>query len=185
MIQPQGEGVRERISNRFPLPQGPARKRDLISPTVAGRVTATLLRLLPPCRIPIRHHPSVIRRRQMDSGSSKLDSGGATGGIHSKHTLLLGCVQGAGTYSPPGVDRRLLGIPCSRRRVAAVDPNCALGCEIGFLSRGCGPLSRALQPACGPEVSGHTDLPWPPPSSTFSVAVSLVCPATREGIAGN
>ena len=168
------------------MPRGIARKRKLLTPQhVAKMVTATLLRLLPPCRIPIRHHPPVPRRVPVDSGSSKLDSGGATGGLHSKHTLLLGCVQGAGTYSPPGVDRRLLGIPCSRRRVAAVDPDCALGCEIGFLSRGCGPLSRALQPACGPEVSGHTDLPWPPPSSTFSVAVSLVCPATPKGIAGN
>jgi len=33
------------------------------------------------------------------------------------------CVQGAGTYSPPDDDRRLLGIPCSRGRVAALDPN--------------------------------------------------------------
>jgi len=33
------------------------------------------------------------------------------------------CVQGAGTYSPRGDDTRLLGIPCSRGRVAAPDPN--------------------------------------------------------------
>jgi hypothetical protein len=32
-------------------------------------------------------------------------------------------VQGAGTYSPRANDTRLLGIPCSRRRVAAFDPN--------------------------------------------------------------
>jgi len=33
------------------------------------------------------------------------------------------CVQGAGTYSPRVDDARLLGIPCSRGRVAALDPN--------------------------------------------------------------
>jgi len=33
------------------------------------------------------------------------------------------CVQGAGTYSLRDDDARLLGIPCSRERVAALDPN--------------------------------------------------------------
>jgi hypothetical protein len=33
------------------------------------------------------------------------------------------CVQGAGTYSPHTVDVRLLRIPASRGRVAALDPN--------------------------------------------------------------
>ncbi len=32
-------------------------------------------------------------------------------------------MQGAGTYSPRANDTRLLGIPCSRGRVAALDPN--------------------------------------------------------------
>jgi hypothetical protein len=32
-------------------------------------------------------------------------------------------VQGAGTYSPRANDTRLLGIPCSRGRVTALDPN--------------------------------------------------------------
>ena len=33
------------------------------------------------------------------------------------------CVQGAGTYSAKDDDLRLLGIPASRGRVAALDPN--------------------------------------------------------------
>ena len=33
------------------------------------------------------------------------------------------CVQGAGTYSPRANDTRLLGIPCSRGRVSALNPN--------------------------------------------------------------
>ena len=35
------------------------------------------------------------------------------------------CVQGAGTYSANDVDVRLLGIPASRGRVSALDPNWA------------------------------------------------------------
>ena len=33
------------------------------------------------------------------------------------------CVQGAGTYSPRADNAQLLGIPCSRGRVTALDPN--------------------------------------------------------------
>ncbi len=36
------------------------------------------------------------------------------------------------------------------------------GLGIGSPSRGGSPLSIPLQPACGPEDSGHTDLPLPP-----------------------
>ncbi len=49
------------------------------SDPAAGSPTATLLRLLPPCRARIRHHP--IRRSRKDSGSSRPNSGGATGGV--------------------------------------------------------------------------------------------------------
>ena len=60
------------------------------------------------------------------------------------------CVQGAGTYSPRDVDARLLGIPGSRGRVAALDPNYGRVLGICSPSRGRIPLSRPLQPACGP-----------------------------------
>ena len=52
--------------------------------------------------------------------------------------------------------------------------------EIAFPFRGRNPLYLPLQLACGPGDSGHTDLPWPAPSSTLSVAVSSVCPASKE-----
>ena len=90
------------------------------------------------------------------------------------------CVQGAGTYSPRFVEPRLLRIPPSRGRVAALDLN--YGWVYGITSpfRGRNPLSLPLQPACGPGVSGHTDLPWPPPSSALAAAVPLVSHATRR-----
>src|SRR2546427_8775446 len=47
------------------------------------------------------------------------------------------------------------------------------GLRIAFLFRGRDPLSLPLQPACGPGVSGHTDLPWPPPSSALAAAVPV------------
>ena len=46
-------------------------------------------------------------------------------------------------------------------------------------------LSLPLQPACSPKVSGHTDLPWPSPSSTLTVAVPLIRPTTPESNGGN
>ncbi len=49
--------------------------------------------------------------------------------------------------------------------------------EIAFPLRGRNPLYLPLQLACGPGDSGHTDLPWPAPSSALSAAVSSVCPA--------
>ena len=49
--------------------------------------------------------------------------------------------------------------------------------KIASLFRGQIPLYQPLQLACGPGDLGHTDLPWPAPSSTLSVAVSSVCPA--------
>ncbi len=42
--------------------------------------------------------------------------------------------------------------------------------EIASPFRGRNPLYLPLQLACGPGDSGHTDLPWPAPSSTLSVA---------------
>jgi hypothetical protein len=51
----------------------------------------------------------------------------------------------------------------------------ALGVSSPF--RGWNPLYLPLQLACGPGDSGHTDLPWPAPSSALSAAVSPVCPA--------
>ncbi len=75
------------------------------------------------------------------------------------------CVQGAGTYSPRVGDTRLLGIPRSRGRVAALDPYWGGVYGIASPFRGRIPLSPPLQLACSPGVSGHTDLPWPPPSS--------------------
>ena len=49
--------------------------------------------------------------------------------------------------------------------------------EIAFPFRGWNSLYLPLQLACGPGDSGHTDLPWPAPSSALSAAVSPVCPA--------
>ena len=69
------------------------------------------------------------------------------------------CVQGAGTYSPRVGDTRLLGIPRSRGRVAALDSYWGGVYGIASPFRGRIPLSPPLQLACSPGVSGHTDLP--------------------------
>ena len=53
------------------------------------------------------------------------------------------------------------------------------GFGITYPSRGRNPLSQPLQLACGPEDSGHTDLPWPTPSSTLSAAVPSECPLEK------
>jgi hypothetical protein len=50
------------------------------------------------------------------------------------------------------------------------------GFEIAFPFQGRDPLSLPLQLACSPGDSGHTDLPWPAPSSVLSTAVPLECP---------
>ena len=54
-----------------------------------------------------------------------------------------------------------------------------LGLGITFPFQGRNPLSQPLQLACGPGDLGHTDLPWPAPSSLLARAVPLVCPAFR------
>ena len=89
-------------------------------------------------------------------------------------------MQGAGTCSPRDDDTRLLGIPGSRGRVTALDPNYGGVSRITSPFRVRIPLSPPLQPACGPGDSGHADLPLPPPSSTLTVAVPLVCPLSRS-----
>ncbi len=55
-----------------------------------------------------------------------------------------------------------------------------LGLGIAFPSRGRSPLSQPLQLACGPGDPGHTDLPWPAPSSPLAEAVPLVCLHSRR-----
>ncbi len=52
--------------------------------------------------------------------------------------------------------------------------------EIASPLRGRNPLYLPLQLACGPGDSGHTDLPWPAPSSILSMAVSSVCLALGQ-----
>ncbi len=94
------------------------------------------------------------------------------------------CVQGAGTYSPRVGDTRLLGIPRSRGRVAALDPYWGGVYGIASPFRGRHPLSPPLQLACSPGVSGHTDLPWPPPSSGLR-RQSPQCAPGPEGPGGN
>ena len=54
-----------------------------------------------------------------------------------------------------------------------------LGLGITFPFRGRSPLSQPLQLACGPGDPGHTDLPWPAPSSPLAEAVPLVCLHSR------
>ncbi len=56
--------------------------------------------------------------------------------------------------------------------------------EIAFPLRGRNPLYLPLQLACGPGYSGHTDLPWPAPSSALSAAVSSVCLAQTSSNRG-
>ncbi len=72
----------------------------------AGSPTATLLRLFPSREPRIRHSHKgprlILNPLEWNDGR---------------------CVQGAGTYSPRADDARLLGIPCSRGRVTALDPN--------------------------------------------------------------
>src|SRR5205807_4243156 len=55
-----------------------------------------------------------------------------------------------------------------------------LGLGIAFPFRGRSPLSQPLQLACGPGDPGHTDLPWPAPSSPLAEAVPLVCLCSRR-----
>src|SRR5439155_27121385 len=54
-----------------------------------------------------------------------------------------------------------------------------LGLGIAFPFRGRSPLSQPLQLAFGPGDPGHTDLPWPAPSSPLAEAVPLVCLHSR------
>ena len=118
----------------------------------AGSPTATLLRLRPPRGFPARSPAPGV------PGAGDL-AGNPLGWRDGR------CVQGAGTYSPRVGDTRLLGIPRSRGRVAALDPYWGGVYGIASPFRGRNPLSPPLQLACSPGVSGHTDLPWPPPSS--------------------
>ncbi len=47
------------------------------------------------------------------------------------------------------------------------------------------PIVVTIEPACGPGVSGHTDLPWPLPSSALTAAVPLIRPTVPENNGGN
>ncbi len=76
----------------------------------AGSPTATLLRLTRPCRAKARPSLRALRPR-LNLALAPL------GWVDGR------CVQGAGTYSPRDGDARLLGIPGSRGRVAALDPD--------------------------------------------------------------
>jgi len=120
-----------------------------------------LLRLLPPCG-------TQIRRSHKGLGLIWTLLGWSDGR----------CVQGAGTYSPRAGDARLLGIPRFTRASCSPRSQPRQGLRITFPFRGWIPLSLPLQLACGPRDSGHTDLPWPTPSSALSAAVPLVCPAS-------
>ena len=59
------------------------------------------------------------------------------------------------------------------------------GLGITFSFRSWSPLSLPLQLTCGPGDPGHTDLPWPTPSSALSAAVPLVCPTSFRSADGN
>lgn len=91
----------------------------------ADSPTATLLRLKPPCGAQIRPPEGGLIRTPLGCFDGR-------------------CVQGAGTYSPPSSERRLLPNPASCRRVSACNPNYDRVSEISAPSRGCIPLSRPL-----------------------------------------
>ncbi len=91
----------------------------------ADSPTATLLRLKPPCEAQIRPPYRGLIRTSLGCFDGR-------------------CVQGAGTYSPPSSERRLLPNPASCGRVSVRNPNYDRVSEISAPSRGCVPLSRPL-----------------------------------------
>jgi hypothetical protein len=91
---------------RIFFPLQPTSSAFLGGDPAAGSPTATLLRLFPSCEPQARRSHKGPRLTQ-----SPLEWNDGR------------CVQGAGTYSPRVSDTRLLGIPVSRGRVAALDPD--------------------------------------------------------------
>ncbi len=87
------------------------------------------------------------------------------------------CVQGAGTYSPRDDDARLLGIPCSRGRVAALDPNYGRvsGLPSPFEVGTHCPCHCSTRVARG--IQGILTCRGPLLHSALSAAVPPVCPA--------
>ncbi len=57
--------------------------------------------------------------------------------------------------------------------------------EISSFFRSCIPLYQPLQPACSPDLSEHTDLPLPTPSSGLAPGSLHKVPGVPKGPAGN
>ena len=94
------------LNQPFPNPITQPKADYIGGDPAAGSPTATLLRLFPSREPRIRHSHKgprlILNPLEWNDGR---------------------CVQGAGTYSPRADDARLLGIPFSRGRVSALDPN--------------------------------------------------------------
>ncbi len=110
----------------------------------------------------------------MDQASFILHSDGATGGVCNEQRRIHRAMMTRDTR-----DSTFMSASFSRQF------QLRYGLEIGFSFRSRIPLSIPLQPACGPGDSGHTDLPWLAPSSTYKVAVPLAFPSRSKPLAGN